>query len=112
MKKHGTGPFLYPTSILLIKRQAPVVQLPRSYSFQKYHDLPLTTCTSCEDATVVFVRKSPEYPTLWTQSESNSATYKKNGSSDLSGFGFEVRKIPLRFKQHLTSGIIWSLNVV
>jgi hypothetical protein len=43
--------------------------------FKKYHDLPSTT--SCEGAAVLFVRNSPEYRTPWTQSESNSATYRK-----------------------------------
>ena len=43
---------------LLIYSKPCLVQLPRPYSFKKYHDLPSTT--SCEGAAVVFVRNSPE----------------------------------------------------
>ena len=32
-----------------------LLQLPRPYSFKKYHDLPSTI--SCEDAAVVFVSR-------------------------------------------------------
>jgi hypothetical protein len=41
----------------------------------------------------VFVRNMPEYLTPWTQSESNSATYKKTEVRNSLGFRFEVRKI-------------------
>ena len=43
---------------LLIYSKPCLVQLPRPYSFKKYHYLPSTT--SCEGAAVVFVRNSPE----------------------------------------------------
>ena len=35
--KYGTGPFLYPTSILLIKRQAPIHYCPTKQSKLKDH---------------------------------------------------------------------------
>jgi hypothetical protein len=41
-----------------------------------------------------------EWRTPWTQNESNRATYKKTEVRNSLGFSFEIRKIPLRFKQH------------
>ena len=69
----------------------------------------LLSTTSCEGAVVVFVRNSPEYPTPWTQSESNSATYEKTEVRNSQGFRFEVRKILLKLSRSFN--VVWILIV-
>jgi hypothetical protein len=41
---YGTGPFVYPTSILLIKRQAPVLLSIMTYMWLQKLFLTITVC--------------------------------------------------------------------
>ena len=109
MYKHvqGRTPFLPPIAssrvffflFLLIYSPLCLVQLPRPYSFKKYHDIPSNT--SCEDAAVVLsgIRLRTQFHRH--KAKVTAPPIKQTEVRNSRGFSFEVRKIPLIFKQTL-----------